>query len=309
MVARQKWIWGAGAFLLVLVPLVGLIIGLPNVYESSTTILIERQQIPDELVKSTVTDPLEMRLSSIKAQVLSRPSLVKIIRCFGIYGFVKKADICTERDLAKVDLMPDVIPQAVIDQMRLDLTVESRSGDRHLDGTTVAFTVRYRGPDRQIVADVANALASSYVLEHQKSRGEQTAGTVHFLRQEVDKLSQKLQQVDHMVLAFTQRHVGEPREGLELQLRPFSREYEVLYEEYKSLTARQMEAALAQSMEDLQKGEQLHVIERALPSEDPITPQRPPLYVAALALALVAAVVVILVLGRLRADPLPESTY
>ena len=77
MVARQKWIWGAGAFLLVLVPLVGLIIGLPNVYESSATILIERQQIPDELVKSTVTGPLEMRLSSINAQVLSRPSLIR----------------------------------------------------------------------------------------------------------------------------------------------------------------------------------------------------------------------------------------
>ena len=263
MVARQKWIWGAGAFLLVLVPLVGLIIGLPNVYESSTTILIERQQIPDELVKSTVTGPLEMRLSSINAQVLSRPSLIRVIRCFGLYGFARKTDVCTERDLARVDLSLDVIPQAVIDQMRQDVQIEPRGGS-HLDGSTVAITIRYRGRQPQTVADVANALTSSYILDHQRMRGERTAGTASFLRHEVDELSKKLQQLDGKVWEFTQRHVGEPREGLELQLRPFSREYEVLYEEYKSLAARQMEAALAQSMEDVQKGEQFHVIERAL---------------------------------------------
>ena len=69
-----------------------------------------------------------------------------------------------------------------------------------------------------------------------------------------------------------------------------------------------MEAALAEKMESVQKGEQLRVIEHALPSEDPITPQRAPLYASALALALVAATVVMLVLGRPRAGPLPEST-
>lgn len=305
MVARQRWIWGAGAFLLVLGAFAGVVACLPSVYESSTTLLIEPQQIPDGLVKSTVTGPLQMRFASVKARVLSRPSLGRMIRCFGLYGFEKNANACAERGLEDGALGSQVIPQAVTDQMRQDVQVEPRGGQ--LDAPTVAIAIHYRGPQPQTVADVANALSSSYVLEYQRMRGEQTAGAVTFLRHEVEERSQKLRQLDRTIWEFTRRHAGEPREKIELQLRPLSREYDVTYEEYKSLAARQMEAALAESMENLQKGEQLRVIERALPATDPIAPARPRLYAVALALALVAAVVVILGLGRLRADPSPES--
>ena len=93
------------AFLLVLAPLASLVYFLPDVYRSSTTVLIERQQIPDDLVKSTVTGALEMRLSTIKEQILSRPSLVKMIRCFGLYGFAKQ-----RRTSAKKWTSPSVKP-------------------------------------------------------------------------------------------------------------------------------------------------------------------------------------------------------
>ena len=105
-----------------------------------------------------------------------------MIRCFGLYGFEKKADVCNGKSLEKVDLDPDIIPEAVIEQMRLDVKIEPRGGDRRGDRATVAFTISYRGPDRQIVADVANALASSYILENQKMRGDQAQGTANFLR-------------------------------------------------------------------------------------------------------------------------------
>jgi hypothetical protein len=62
---------------------------------------------------------------------------------------------------------------------------------------------------------------------------------------------------------------------------------------YKSLTVRQGASALAESMEQRQKGEQFRVIEPALPSEEPAAPKRPRLFamVFFLALALGAAAI------------------
>ncbi|HVQ30342.1 MAG TPA: hypothetical protein VMV21_12215, partial [Vicinamibacteria bacterium] len=117
---RRSW-GGVIAFLIVLAPLASLVYFLPDVYRSSTTILIQRQEIPDDLVKSTVTGAIETRISTINTQILSRPSLVRVIRCFGLYGFERKKDVCTEKELEAVDLRPELIPETVIEQMRQDV--------------------------------------------------------------------------------------------------------------------------------------------------------------------------------------------
>jgi uncharacterized protein involved in exopolysaccharide biosynthesis len=58
---------------------------------------------------------------------------------------------------------------------------------------------------------------------------------------------------------------------------------------YRSLMLRQRESALAESMEQRQKGEQFRVIEPAFVSESPAAPKRPRLLGLALILALGAA--------------------
>ena len=45
---------------------------LPSVYRSSSTILIEEQQIPADFVRSTVTGFAEQRIQSLTQQILSR---------------------------------------------------------------------------------------------------------------------------------------------------------------------------------------------------------------------------------------------
>ena len=44
---------------------------LPSIYESSSTILIEEQQIPEEFVRSTVTGFADQRIQSLTQQILS----------------------------------------------------------------------------------------------------------------------------------------------------------------------------------------------------------------------------------------------
>ena len=48
---------------------------LPSIYESSSTILIEEQQIPQEFVRSTVTGFADQRIQSLTQQILSRVKL------------------------------------------------------------------------------------------------------------------------------------------------------------------------------------------------------------------------------------------
>jgi hypothetical protein len=68
-----------------------------------------------------------------------------------------------------------------------------------------------------------------------------------------------------------------------------AREYETTQEMYKSLTVRQRESALAERMEQRQKGEQFRVIEPALVAEEPAAPKRPRLFGLVLVLALAVA--------------------
>ena len=58
---------------------------LPSIYQSSSTILIEEQQIPQEFVKSTVTGFADQRIQSLTQQILSRVKLGEIIKQFNLY--------------------------------------------------------------------------------------------------------------------------------------------------------------------------------------------------------------------------------
>ena len=57
----------------------------PATYQSSSTILIEEQQIPQEFVRSTVTGFAEQRIQSLTQQILSRVKLGEIIQQFKLY--------------------------------------------------------------------------------------------------------------------------------------------------------------------------------------------------------------------------------
>ena len=342
-----------------LVPLVGLVLRLPNVYRSTSTVLVLPQQISDDLVRSTITDSLETRLSSAQAQVLSGPSLTKLIRCFGLYDFKQVTSFCGAR-LESEDIGRDFVPEAAWDRMREDVTIEPVPGDG-ADGPPVAITISYRGSQAQTVAEVTNALTSSYVRENEKMRSNQAHGTAHFLARQLAELSVELEVLESKAGDFKMRHIeelperldayrealdelrtrmstpsenrnraGEHRgdlqadvevEGLgaeaavlnqeiaryearveavprmQQQYQALAREHETAYEGYKSLAARLTEAELAASVEDLQIGEQLRVIERALPPKVPIEPKRAQLYALALLLALAAASLVVLAPG------------
>ena len=82
---RRRWaIIGIGLTIFV----IGLItaLALPPTYRSAATILIEEQQIPAELVQSTVTSYAAQRIQTISQRVMTRQNLMQIIERFDLYA-------------------------------------------------------------------------------------------------------------------------------------------------------------------------------------------------------------------------------
>jgi polysaccharide biosynthesis transport protein len=203
---RRRGLWGVAALVVLLPPLLSTVRFLPDVYSSAATVLIERQQIPDELVRSTVTGALEVRLQTISQEILSRDSLLKLINQFALY-----ADL--PRDEAGIE--------QAIHLMRKDVSLDLKGGDRRGNRAMVAFSIGYRGRDPDKVAKVANRLAGLYIEKNLEMRGEQASETADFLRNQLQELAQRLKDQEKKVSEFKYRHLGQLPEQLDANLRTY----------------------------------------------------------------------------------------
>jgi polysaccharide biosynthesis transport protein len=178
-------------------------VALPNIYRSTATVLVDREQIPATVVQSTVTGALETRLRTISEEVLSRSRLEALINRFHLY-----------RDLRRRAPLGDVV-----DRMRRDIKLELSSVDvRGQRQATVGFTISYQGSDPQTVSVVANTLASFYVEENLKARERQASGTAEFLKVQLAETQKRLDDQDRRVSAFKRSHLGELPQQMETNL-------------------------------------------------------------------------------------------
>ncbi len=84
------------AFLLIFIIGVSIALLLPPIYTSEAMIRIEDQEIPENFVKSTITDYAEERIEKINQQILSRPKLLEIIDEFKLYPDIRDKKDPTE---------------------------------------------------------------------------------------------------------------------------------------------------------------------------------------------------------------------
>src|SRR2546422_4972742 len=94
--SRRKWL----AILTFAAPFsvaASLVIALPDTYQSTATVLVDRQQVPETFVQPTVTSALETRLHTISQEILSRSRLEALINRFGLYADLRKRIASEER--------------------------------------------------------------------------------------------------------------------------------------------------------------------------------------------------------------------
>jgi polysaccharide chain length determinant protein (PEP-CTERM system associated) len=198
--SRRKWL-ALVAFALPLAAATGLISGLPNLYRSTATVLVERQQVPEAFVRPTVTNEIDTRLRTISQEILSRARLENLIDRFDLYADLRKARTDSEEIVAR---------------MRRDIQVEVNSSGRQ--PATIAFSLTYRGRDPKTVAEVTNTLASFYVEENLRARERQANGTTEFLRGQLSETKKRLDAQERRVSDFKQRYMGELPQQMQANL-------------------------------------------------------------------------------------------
>ena len=186
---------------------------LPAEYKSSSTILIEQQEIPPELVMSTVTSYAAERIQTIQARVMSRTNLLKIIDKFNLYQDERKFET-TEEIIERMqeDVSLDIISAEVVDP---------RTGRPSV--ATIAFTLSFKGESPSTVQRVANELTSLYLNENLTSRAEKASETSIFFKEETERLGKQIDELESKLATFKQKHADALPELQQLNLNVLQR--------------------------------------------------------------------------------------
>ncbi|MBS0182892.1 MAG: hypothetical protein JSS39_10860 [Nitrospira sp.] len=170
----------------------------PPTYKSTATILIEEQEVPSDLVRSTITSYADQRIETIKQQVMSRTTLWKVVEQFNLYHDQRQhspVEEIVKRFIKDVDM--EVISADVVDKRT-----------QHATKATIAFTVAYQNRSPELAQKVANELTSLFLGENLKSRERQAQETTSFLQQEAENLAQHINEIDEKIASFKHRADG-----------------------------------------------------------------------------------------------------
>lgn len=184
---------------------------MPPVYRSTSTILIEEQEIPQDLVRTTITSYADQRIQVISQQVMTRANLMQIIEKYELYTSQRSRDT-TEEVLERMrkDIKLDLVNSDVTDR---------RSGGRTT--ATIAFTLSYDSVSPEKAQKVANELTSLYLNENLSIRKQKAEETSSFLSEEAERLRQRMGEIEDGLATFKLKNQGRLPElaGINMQMR------------------------------------------------------------------------------------------
>ena len=203
---RRRWL--AMALVACLLAIVGLplVFVLPPIYRSTATILIEEQDIPRELVRSTITSYADERIQVIGQRVMTRATLLPIVEKFDLYPKERKY-ASTEEILER--MRRDILVQPV----SADIT-DRRSGSR--GAAIIAFKLSYSNPVAGKAQQVANELVSLYLNENIRVRQQRVGETQTFLSDEATRVGKEISEIEAKLAKFKRENAGRLPELLSL---------------------------------------------------------------------------------------------
>jgi len=178
----------------------------PPTYQSSSTILIEAQEVPSELIQSTVTSFAAQQIQVISQQVLARGNLMEIVEKYNLYADDRER-YTTEEVLAKMrdDISVDLITAEIMDP---------RTGRPGV--ATIAFTLSFKSESPQQAQKVAGELTTLFLTQNLKSRTEKAAETYDFLTEEASGLNDDIIRLEAELSEFKEKNLYTLPESREL---------------------------------------------------------------------------------------------
>ena len=178
----------------------------PSKYTSTGTILIEQQELPAELVRSTITSFADQRIQVISQRVMTTENLFKIIQQFDLYSDERKTNT---REYVLQKMRDDVGFSMVSANV-----IDPRSGNP--TKATIAFTVSYENRSPALASKVANELVSLYLQQNIDSRKERSSDATSFLSSESRRLDKEIIAQQAALEKFKQAHLNDLPEKTQL---------------------------------------------------------------------------------------------
>ena len=205
---RRKWL-AIFSFLFILFGAFVYSVVTPELYKSSTMILVVPQRVPEGYVRSTVSVKIEERLATIQQQVMSRTRLTTVMDELGLFKEERK----------KLPM------EEVVDTMRkrIQIQVASSERTRQRGEGSDAFTLTFTHENPQMAMLTASRLASFFIDENLKTREQQAVGTSEFLDSQLQETKGKLEAQEEKVKEYKLRFMGELPQQLQANLQILSR--------------------------------------------------------------------------------------
>ena len=226
---RRKW--------LIILPTVAIatavawvVIKLPDVYQSTTLIVVKPSTLPTSVVPTSAEDNLTRQLAGISQVVTSRSSLEPLVEKYQLYRI--------ERGRGEP-------MESVVDMMRDDIKVNLNTSRNDI---TNGFDISYRYRDPHVTQAVLAELAGKYITVQTQTTVVSTAAARTFMDNQVNEARTALGEVDKQIFEFKAQHVGElPSEADALfnQLSGLREEQKALIAEVGRLQDRRAAAATA----------------------------------------------------------------
>lgn len=204
---RRRWalILPAGIIFLLAVVIAFV---LPSVYRSSATILIEEQEIPPDLVQTTVSSYAQQRLQGINQRIMSTSKLLEIIKSLKLYPELQGKE------------NPDEIAAIMRDDIALDFiqaeVVDPKTG--RASTATIAFSLTYYGKDPTQTQKVTSVLSSLFLEENLKVREKTVREASSFLEDEANNVKNEMAEIDRKIARYKEEHINELPELLQVNM-------------------------------------------------------------------------------------------
>jgi polysaccharide chain length determinant protein (PEP-CTERM system associated) len=186
---RRKW--------MVILPAIAITVAvawvvnkLPNVYESTTLIVVRPSTLPTGVVPIVNEENLTRQLTSITQVVTSRSSLEPLVQKYELY----------RAERARGGAM-----ETVIAAMRQDIKVEVNTSR---DDITNGFNISFRYRDPKIAQAITSELAGKYITEQTNSQVHSTAAAKVFIDNQVKQAEEGLAAIDKQRVDFMTNNVG-----------------------------------------------------------------------------------------------------
>ena len=165
---------------------------LPTIYESKATIVIENQEIPTNIVESTITGYLQERIEAIRRRAFTEEVLVEIAEKFDLYS----------EDRSE---MPPRIVASLIQQ---NTTIETENiqavSGKGFVPIVLALTITFEAETPEQAQGVTNELSTLFIDANNKMRIEQTSEVTVFLEEQADALKTEISELEVKLAEFKQ---------------------------------------------------------------------------------------------------------